>query len=278
MKIAAPFTFTVLALFSTLTGCQSLIRPSLDERHESSRKFADELPRDCEQLRRSVYVVLAFEEDPHIHMKDSSDHANIHWDPVAEMGAGGLAVALTSDGYLLTAAHVLKKFAYVSGYMDGRLDLAPARVVRSEFLGDPGEEYAVVKVERPLDNPLTLSSIVSPNTVFCVGCNWGKEAFLVILAGKINDFSRQTVEGSGARFSTTIPLWHGDSGGPVFSIGGDLVGINTAFQWGPHRWRIRYDRFFWSPDPIMIRKIIDGDRQAHQKPIKAADPTASGST
>jgi S1-C subfamily serine protease len=142
----------------------------------------------------------------------------------------GLAIALESDGYLLTAAHVLGATNVVFGEFAGRRDVRPARVV---FRSDTGySDVALIKVESKLDRCAAYGDTPKPgDQAYAIVAYRGKKRADVVL-----DFAAGTVlkvkeDPSGSPvllIGTDVPLWRGDSGGPLFSSSGRFIGVNTG--------------------------------------------------
>src|SRR5580692_11103853 len=143
----------------------------------------------------------------------------------APLGSGS-AVALSSDGYLVTSAHV------VAGGDGGRLDLADGRQLRFRVRGrDPLSDLAVLVAEHGDLDPARLgdaSNLKVGQLVVAIGNPLG-------LAGVVSALGRSLPARSGAQvrviddvIQTDAALNPGNSGGALADSAGRVVGINTA--------------------------------------------------
>lgn len=270
------YGLTVLALSAILagflaTGCQSALHPSVAQRQRSLDEHQSDLKIDRGALFRSVYLVYSGDLDPEPTFQNEGDTFKLN---LKRESAGGFAVAIDSEGYLLTASHVVGTFTYVIGFMGGRLQLARAAVVRREGSLDVGREYAVLHVEALLDRPLTITGASDGDVLFAIGRGPTGGDF-IILGGRVCG-TKPVKEGPlGQLLITDIPMWYGDSGGPAFRGDGALAGINTAFWWGFKNWHIRYERYVFTPEPKLLSDIVAMDKLQRGGPNKSTDSTAS---
>jgi len=139
----------------------------------------------------------------------------------------GSGVLISDDGKIMTAAHVVQTADAVRVEFDGGTIL-PARVVGSSPLGD----VALIQLERqvPADAfvaPLGDSGQVRvANQVFVVGAPLGIGQTLTV--GHIS--ARRMGEGLGGAmnvevFQTDAAINKGNSGGPLFNMKGEVIGI-----------------------------------------------------
>ena len=248
------------------TLINQLIKPSLEQRGDSFQRLAPQIIANCLEAKYSTYHVLAGDEDFHPRMTGNAGKPNVPHQLNIDAGKNysqGLAVAIAKDGYLLTAAHVVIRenadyqSIYIIGLMDGRYDIAPARIVRRQ---KSGADSAILTVERILDRPLSLSKASTEKIAFSVANGWGSYGTgpsLVLLAGQIRAVSALSEDPSSALLTTDIPMWRGDSGGPTFSAEGRLLGINTMVKW---KFPLHSDSYVLSPDPALIETLIEEDR------------------
>ena len=136
----------------------------------------------------------------------------------------GTGFFISSDGYLLTNHHVIDGSSNLSIRIDSVEQ--PARLVRS----DPEHDFALIKTDGtfapvPLGNT---SSVARADEVFTLGYplitlqgNAQKATF-----GRVNAL---TGLGDDPNFlQIDVPIQPGNSGGPLFSREGNVVGITTA--------------------------------------------------
>jgi hypothetical protein len=101
--------------------------------------------------------------------------------------------------------------------------------------------------------------------VFAVVCDRsgaGIGGELDLAGGTVLGGGRDSSGGLDPVISTDVPLWHGDSGGPLLSGTGDLVGVNSAieFTWFGRREILGgYRRLSYFPDAGLVRRVIAAD-------------------
>lgn len=177
----------------------------------------------------------------------------------------GLAVAVAADGYLLTAGHVLGARNYVlASFADGA-DVRPARVVYRRDSAIHGD-VALLKVEGRFPEPVAMGEARIGDRVFAVVCD-GDEAVGGTLGFISGIVQRKRVDrgdranGPVRLIDTDLPVRKGDSGGPVFSAAGQLVGVTTGFR---YEWYLFFSRYYsgiaFVPDRATIESLIAADR------------------
>jgi S1-C subfamily serine protease len=143
----------------------------------------------------------------------------------------GSAVALTSDGYLVTSAHV------VAGGDGGKLDLADGRRLRFRVQGrDPLSDLAVLVAEHGDLEPARLGDAAALRVgqlVVAIGNPLGLAGS--VTAGVVSALGRSLPARSGDQvrviddvIQTDAALNPGNSGGALADSAGRVVGINTA--------------------------------------------------
>ena len=150
---------------------------------------------------------------------------------VAEMGEKasiGTGVILTEDGYIVTNAHVIA---------DGQsvlVVLADARQYKAELVGfDSAEDLAVLKAVDAEDLPVAefgnSDLTMVGEQVYAIGNPLGIELRCTLTDGIISAVDRD-VQLDGRTLNviqTTAALNNGNSGGPLISRFGQVIGINT---------------------------------------------------
>jgi serine protease Do len=149
---------------------------------------------------------------------------------------GGTAFFVSSDGLLMTNRHVVndKKADYTILLNDGRK--LPAKVVALH----PGNDIALLKVEGT-DFPSLTIAADQPHlgqTVIAIGNALG-EFRNTVSVGVISGLKRSLTAGSGRGtehldriIQTDAAINTGNSGGPLLSLKGEVVGMNTAIAEG----------------------------------------------
>ena len=144
-------------------------------------------------------------------------------EPPPARGAGS-GFIVSEDGYILTNAHV------VSGADRVTVRLTDRREFQAEVVGvDPRTDVAVIKIEA---TDLPIVRIGDPEAlepgqwVLAIGSPFGLENS--VTAGIISATSRAVGPGSNVPFiQTDVAVNPGNSGGPLFNLQGEVVGINS---------------------------------------------------
>lgn len=145
-------------------------------------------------------------------------------------GAGS-GVVFTSDGFLLTNAHV------VGGSASGRAAFSDGRVVDFHVVGrDPLSDLAVIRADGDVPEPVRLgeaSRLKVGQLVVAVGNPLGLAGS--VTAGVVSALGRSLPTRAGANIriiddviQTDAALNPGNSGGALAIATGEVVGINTA--------------------------------------------------
>jgi S1-C subfamily serine protease len=138
----------------------------------------------------------------------------------------GSGIIVSADGSVLTAAHVVQAADRVGVELgDGRRFLA--RIVASSPRGD----VALLKMENPppdlVPAPLGNSdSLMTGDEVVVIGAPYGLGSSLSVghVGGRLKP--RQSVGGVPLEFiQTDAHISRGNSGGPMFNLRGEVVGI-----------------------------------------------------
>lgn len=141
--------------------------------------------------------------------------------PTRGMGSGFI---VTTDGYVLTNAHVVDNAASVTVKLVDRREF-PARVVGS----DDASDIAVLKIDArglpavKFGHPLRL---VPGQWVAAIGSPFGFDNSVTV--GVVSATSRSLPFGSDTPYiQTDVAVNPGNSGGPLFNLSGEVVGVNS---------------------------------------------------
>ncbi|HNP70035.1 MAG TPA: trypsin-like peptidase domain-containing protein [Kouleothrix sp.] len=139
--------------------------------------------------------------------------------------ASGSGVIISGDGYVVTNNHVVESAASLAViFADGTRHDA-------ELIGtDPLSDLAVIRVKEAVPSFAALgdSDALQPGeTVIAIGSPLGdfKNSVTVGVVSALN----RTVPGSGQEglIQTDAAINHGNSGGPLVNLRGEVIGINT---------------------------------------------------
>jgi serine protease Do len=152
-----------------------------------------------------------------------------YWGGGTIKGSSGSGVVLTSDGYIVTNAHVIK------GSTDIKVTLADKRQYKGKIVGtDSSTDIAVIKIDA-INLPYVLfgnsDSVQVGEWVLAVGNPFNLSS--TVTAGIVSAKSRNIdILGGPASIESFIQtdaaVNPGNSGGALVNTQGDLVGINTA--------------------------------------------------
>lgn len=141
----------------------------------------------------------------------------------------GSGVVISQDGYIVTNNHVVEDQKSLS------VILEDGRKVEAELVGsDPFSDLAVIKVKEKVPAVATLgdsSSLETGETAIAIGSALG-DFRNTVTVGVISGLNRSLPMGGGANMENMIQtdaaINHGNSGGPLLNLKGEVIGINTA--------------------------------------------------
>ncbi len=201
-------------------------------------------------------------------------HGNVRLEYVAfgtSDGAGcrrGCVTAIDRRGYYLTAAHAVGGDPLWVLCGD---DVRPARVV---FRGDADFDVAVLSVDRPIPDAFDWAAVgdwPKGRPVLEAGPTDPSGGLAMRdFAGRVRDV--ETLDGRDGPYvcvTSSLPARHGDSGGPVMTAAGRLVGVFVKFN--PF-WT---QSFAVRPDPEWVRNVVEQDYRAYREAYRPTSPTSA---
>ena len=189
------------------------------------------IPPDEDLLDAYSKAVISASEEVkasvvNVEVQHGPGHARVH----QQYGAKGCGsgFVFTSDGFILTNSHVIKNAASIEvTFTDGKK--LPARVVGD----DPYMDLAVIKVEALDLVPAAFgdsSTLKVGQLVIAIGSPYGFQH--TITSGVVSAIGRNLRTDSGRLvdgiIQTDAALNPGNSGGPLITSKGEVIGVNTA--------------------------------------------------
>jgi serine protease Do len=147
--------------------------------------------------------------------------------------SSGSGVIISKDGYIITNNHVVEDQQSLEVvFADG--SKAPARLIGA----DPYADSAVIKVDVPAPAAAEFgdsTALQSGETVIAIGSALG-DFKNTVTVGVVSATGRSLDTGKGysleGLIQTDAAINHGNSGGPLVNVLGQVVGINTAIVRG----------------------------------------------
>jgi len=142
----------------------------------------------------------------------------------------GTGVIITSDGEILTNAHVVDGATTVRVLLEGGIDPIAATVLAQDI----GNDLALLKIDRRGLKPAVFAdpdSIAIGDEVVAVGFALNLDGGPTVTRGIVSALNRTLSSEDGALdglIQTDAAISSGNSGGPLVNTRGQVIGINTA--------------------------------------------------
>jgi S1-C subfamily serine protease len=181
----------------------------------------------------------------------------------------GSGVVLDADGHIITNNHV------VGGFDEVMVTFSDGSTAEADVIGqDPGNDIALIKTESGLDalRPAKLgdsASVEIGSVVAAVGNPFGLDG--TFTTGVISGLDRTLTSSSNGRpirglLQTDTAVNPGNSGGALFNLQGEVIGINTAIEnpGGTGFVGVAYAVPINTPKRFM-QQLVDGDTIEHPR-------------
>jgi 2-alkenal reductase len=150
-------------------------------------------------------------------------------DSVQQPKASGSGVIISPQGYIVTNNHV------VDGYQSLQVIFADGTTASAEMVGtDAFSDLAVIKVDHAVPAVAEFGdsdALQIGETVIAIGSPLG-DFKNTVTVGVVSAVGRTLGTGDGSSYEkmiqTDAAINHGNSGGPLVNLSGQVVGINTA--------------------------------------------------
>ena len=141
----------------------------------------------------------------------------------------GSGVLISTDGKILTAAHVVQAADQISvEFFDGQL--VPARVIATSVAAD----VALVQLERVPTNAVVLvigdsSKVEVGDQIFVIGSPYGLSHSLTVghISARYEPNSVESLPRDAELLQTDAAINSGNSGSPLFNMRGEVIGVAT---------------------------------------------------
>jgi putative serine protease PepD len=143
----------------------------------------------------------------------------------------GSGFVVSSDGYLVTNAHVVEG---ANGQINAKI--GDGKVLDAKLVGeDPSTDLALLKVSATNLKPLTLadsSKVEVGDAAYAIGNPFGLDRTLT--TGVVSALQREISSPNGFSIDNVIQtdaaINPGNSGGPLFNTAGQVIGVNSQIE------------------------------------------------
>ena len=229
------------ALATALIIAQAI---SANARPESFADLAQEVSPAVVNITTSTVVAQGTGPSPIVpegspfkdFFRDFQDRNNGEGNRPRRTSALGSGFVISEDGYIVTNNHVIETADEII------IEFFSGRELEAEVIGtDPKTDIALLKVDA--DEPLPFVSFADSDTarvgdwVIAMGNPLGQG--FSVSAGIVSARNRELSGTYDDYIQTDAAINRGNSGGPLFNLDGQVVGVNTAIL-SPQRWLDRH--------------------------------------
>lgn len=147
-------------------------------------------------------------------------------DPSLRTQGIGSGVIISDQGYIVTNAHVVEGEQGISVAFNNGQKVVTAKVVGVDTVGD----IAVLKIDGAVPAVAKFgdsSKLQVGETVIAIGAALG-DFRNSVTKGVVSGLNRTLDTSPSVYVQTDAPINHGNSGGPLLNLKGEIIGINTA--------------------------------------------------
>ena len=230
-RFATATTLALLLIASPFVTAQTET-PSANLKSDPLHAFSQSAQELSSTVTKSVVQVLTVGYGLSSDDNDKSNAQTSYLTPEHGVGAG---VILSSDGYIVTNAHVVEGARKIRVRLQGMekagIDASePHGAIAAKLIGaDRQSDLAVVKIDMQDLPALTFansSELKQGQVVFAFGSPLGLENSVSM--GVVSATARQIDPDNPAIYiQTDAPINPGNSGGPLVDVDGHVIGINT---------------------------------------------------
>lgn len=220
----------VIALEEQPVSAPVSVIPTPQPRKAVTYNNSDSVVEVVKQVQPAVVTVInTLDEDQVINPFMSPD------EPSQVSGSG---VLISEEGYIITNRHVVEGARKLEVIFMSESERVPAQLVGADRFAD----IAVIQIDErvPAVAPLGNSNeLQAGQTVIAIGSALGDFRDTVTV-GVISALGRNLETASGfvleELIQTDAAINHGNSGGPLINLQGEIIGINTAVVRGQSSW------------------------------------------
>ena len=180
-----------------------------------------------------------------------------YWGYQTTSAASGSGFIYSADGYILTNHHVIEDSSSITvSFYDGTS-------AEAQLIGyDESNDIAVLKVEAQNLKPVTLGNSDNMNvgdTVLAIGNPLGELTF-TLTSGIVSALGREVTTSSGVTMTliqTDCAINSGNSGGALFNLFGEVIGITNAKYSSNSSSEASIDNIGFAIPVNQIRSIVD---------------------